>query len=90
MKKICIMFIALCISSCCAMPVFAIETDYKQTGYYQTFINDYIARQQQKGMMVQSRDGKRAARVPEPKKQEQVKQQTIIKDDGNENIPADN
>ena len=76
MKNLLIL-IAVLVCTTIAAPAFAIDSDYKQTGYYQTFIDTYVASQQQEGMVVQSRDGRKQAIVPEPQDEEKVVQQQI-------------
>jgi hypothetical protein len=74
MKKITIFIIALfCISI--AAPAFAIETSYKQSGYYEIFIQAAIEKAKQKGMFVQSRDGRHQAIVPKAEKEKTAEQQ---------------
>lgn len=74
MKKL---LITVLFCSIIVAPAFAIENGYQQPGYYQTFIDTYVAKQKQKGMIIQSRNGVKNAIVPEPQKEEKVLQQSI-------------
>jgi len=80
MKKIVIFIMSTFIMLSFVSPSFSIDTAYdNKVTYHQTFVRDAIERAKAKGMIVQSRDGKKAAIVPKAQKEEKVVEQSVEK-----------
>jgi len=84
MKQITILIIAIfCIAT--AAPALAIDTGYTQSGYYESFVlmHQELEKTKNDGRVVQSRDGKQAAVIPQAQKEQPVEQQSIKEGDVN-------
>lgn len=78
MKKVLILVASIFTMLSFVSSAFSIETVYDdKITYHQTFIRDAIQRAKAKGMIIQSRDGRKAAIVPKPQKEEKVVDQSL-------------
>ena len=64
-------------------PASAIDSDYKQLSYYDTFIQAALDQLKEQGQFVTSRDGKRTAIVPKAQKEQDIEQPKIEAGDEN-------
>ena len=78
MKQFIVFISSIFIVLCFVSTSFSINTAYdNKITYHQTFVRDAIQRAKAKGMVVQSRNGKKSAIVPKAQKEEKVVEQVV-------------